>query len=177
MKKIREYNQSSFLCYLYICICILSYFIKKETKIIYDLLTLTGTLSSICILQDFKRLLNKKLNCKNFNIYIYFFIFIKSLFLIGDLFFYKEFIFFINENHIYIYIVLGVIQSIYSIQLIRKDFVKIRLIRTYGVINLLSGTFIIIQGITMYQILLSIISTYIMADIFFQSEDIRERKN
>ncbi|MGX6592264.1 hypothetical protein [Cetobacterium ceti] len=176
MKNLKEYNTSALICYLYIIIIFLSFAVRREGKLLYILFTLTGGIISIGILLDLKKLFNKKFLFKGVDYFIYIFIFIKIIFLLGDILLEEKFLEILQKDKHYIFPLIGILQCIYSYIIMTKDFKGIKGLKGYAILNLLAGAITIFRGINAFQILVTVINMYLLADIFFQSEELVDKE-
>lgn len=172
----KSYNNSALMCYLYIFVVILS-FLAAKNKPIFSAVTLTGTIISISILLDLKKILNQKFLYHKVDFYLIIFVIIKSITTFFDILFHNEFLDFIsNYGHIFFGIT-GILQIIYSFMLIITKFRGLEKIKTYGLFSFLSGLMSLTTSYSIFQLFFSLISVYVLANVFFESEEIANREH
>lgn len=176
IKNIEKYNISSFMCYLYIFLIVMSFLLKRESKFIYSTITVTGTILSVAILLDLKKLFNRKYLFHKIDILIYIFVLIKLCMTGADIIFNTHFQNFLQEYGKQFFWILGGLQIVYSFLIISHKFKDMKLIKIYCIFSFMSGFTTMTMNVNIFQIVFSITNAYILADIFFQSEDIVDRE-
>lgn len=165
----KQYNSSTAFCHLYIFLLILSYFVGHASNLVKSFFILTGTLLTICIFLDLKKVFNKILKTFKFDIFIYLFIVFKSIGGLG---------FFINLSgdtlnpllHQFFFLISIITQLIFAIFLLKSKN-DLKFLRYYALLLLCSIMFSIILPNSFINMFIPLFIVFILGEVFFEAQN------